>query len=63
MHSSKTLHRSVVKTISGRAAILILDFTSVYIFTVKIKIAVGFMVVTNTYTTIGYFIHERKGIR
>ena len=58
-HSGETLRRSVVKTISYRAAILILDFTSVYIFTGKIKIAVGFMVVSNIYTTIGYFIHER----
>ncbi len=58
-HSEETLHRSVVKTISYRAAILILDFTSIYLFTGKIKIAFGFMIVSNIYTTVGYFFHER----
>ena len=58
-HSEETLRRSVVKTISYRLAILILDFISIYLFTGKIKIALGFMIVSNIYTTIGYFIHER----
>ena len=58
-HSEETLRRSVVKTISYRLAILILDFTAIYLFTGKIKIALGFMIVSNIYTTIGYFFHER----
>jgi uncharacterized membrane protein len=58
-HSGETLRRSVVKTVSYRVVILILDFTSIYIFTGKIKIAFGFMIVSNVYTTIGYFFHER----
>jgi adenylylsulfate kinase len=58
-HATETLKRSAVKTISYRVAILILDFTSIYLFTGKIKIALGFMVISNIYTTIGYFFHER----
>ena len=56
--SGDTLKRTLAKTISYRVIILILDFTSIYLFTGKIKVAVGFMVVSNIYTTIVYFIHE-----
>ena len=48
-----------MKTITYRVAILILDFTVVYLLTKKIQIALGFMVVSNIYTNIGYYIHER----
>jgi uncharacterized membrane protein len=58
-HRTETLQRSLVKTISYRLAILVLDFTAIYLFTGKVKIALGFMVVSNIYTTIGYFLHER----
>jgi len=59
LQPTETLSRSVVKTVSYRAVILILDFTSIYLFTGKIKVALGFMVVSNIYTTVGYFFHER----
>jgi len=39
--------------------ILILDFVSIYLFTGKIKVAFGFMIVSNIYTTLAYFFHER----
>jgi adenylylsulfate kinase len=55
----ETLRRSVVKTISYRIVILILDFTAIFLFTGQIKIAFGFMIISNIYTTLGYFIHER----
>jgi adenylylsulfate kinase len=58
-HAVETLNRSIVKTVSYRFVILILDFTAIYLFTGKIKIALGFMIVSNIYTTVGYFIHER----
>lgn len=58
-HSEETLRRSVMKTISYRVVILILDFVAIYFFTGQIKIAVGFMIVSNIYTTLGYFFHER----
>jgi adenylylsulfate kinase len=58
-HAEETLRRTVAKTISYRAVILILDFVAIYLFTGKIKVAVGFMIVSNIYTTLGYFFHER----
>ena len=59
-HSAKeTVKRTLVKTITYRVFIMILDFTSIYIFTGKTTIAIGFMIVSNIYTTIGYFVHER----
>jgi adenylylsulfate kinase len=51
--------RTLVKTVSYRLLIITLDFTTVYLFTGKVKIALGFMLVSNTYTTIAYFLHER----
>ena len=58
-HIEETLRRSIVKTISYRLAILILDFTSIYLITGQIKVALGFMIVSNIYTILGYFFHER----
>jgi uncharacterized membrane protein len=58
-HAEETLRRSIVKTVSYRILILILDFTSIYLFTGQVKVAVGFMVVSNVYTTLSYFFHER----
>ncbi|HEX9151209.1 MAG TPA: DUF2061 domain-containing protein [Flavobacterium sp.] len=58
-HAEETIQRSIVKTISYRVVILILDFISIYLFTRQIKIAVGFMIVSNIYTTLAYFFHER----
>ena len=57
--ATETLKRSIVKTVSYRLIILTLDFIAIYLFTGKIKVAVGFTVVSNIYTTIGYFLHER----
>jgi adenylylsulfate kinase len=59
LHPTETLKRTLVKTISYRVIILILDFTSIYIFTGKLNIALGFTIVSNVYTTLGYFFHER----
>lgn len=55
----ETIRRSIVKTVSYRVVILILDFASIYLFTGQIKIAIGFMIVSNIYTSIAYFFHER----
>jgi len=59
IQTGETLKRSIVKTVSYRLVILLLDFGSIYLFTRQLKIAVGFMVISNVYTTIGYFLHER----
>ncbi len=51
--------RSVVKALTYRLVILVLDFVAVYVFTGKAEIAIGFMLASNVYTTVAYFIHER----
>ena len=51
--------RSLSKAVTYRIVILILDFTSVYILTGKFEIALGFMLVSNIYTSVAYYIHER----
>lgn len=58
-HTEETFIRSIIKTITYRIFILILDFTTIYIFTRQTKIAFGFMIASNIYTTLGYFFHER----
>jgi adenylylsulfate kinase len=56
---ARSWKRSVVKALTYRAVIICLDFLCIYLFTGKIKVALGFMIVSNLYTTIGYFVHER----
>lgn len=58
-HFKESWFRSLAKTISYRIMILVLDFTVVYLFTGKVEIAIGFMVVSNIYTSVGYYMHER----
>lgn len=58
-HATETMGRSVFKTVSYRVVILILDFSSIYIFTGKMNVAFDFMIVSNIYTTLIYFFHER----
>ncbi len=58
-----TRKRSVVKAITYRVFIVCLDFTAIYLFTGKVQVAVGFMIVSNVYTTVGYFLHERLWAR
>lgn len=59
MVTHATRKRSVLKAVSYRGIIVCLDFAAIYLFTGKIEVAVGFMIVSNIYTTIGYFLHER----
>ena len=58
-----TRKRSVVKAISYRVIIVSLDFAVIYVLTGKPEVAVGFMIVSNIYTTVGYFLHERLWAR
>jgi uncharacterized membrane protein len=55
--------RSIVKALTYRVVIVCLDFGAIYLFTGKVEVALGFMVVSNLYTTVGYFIHERLWAR
>lgn len=40
-----------------------LDFTTIYLFTGAIHVAVGLMIISNVYTSVGYLIHERVWAR
>ena len=51
--------RSLAKAITYRALIVCLDFATIYIITGAARLAVGFMVVSNLYTTVAYLLHER----
>lgn len=51
--------RSIIKAVSYRVLIVILDFTVIYLLTGNTNIALGFMIISNLYTTLAYFIHER----
>ena len=57
------LRRSIVKEVTYRVAIMCLDFATIYLFTGALRMAVGFMIVSNIYTTVGYFLHERLWAR
>ena len=56
---NRTVKRSLVKAITYRSVIIVLDFSAIYLLTGKVDVALGFMVVSNIYTTAAYFIHER----
>jgi uncharacterized membrane protein len=58
-----TRKRSLVKALTYRVVIVCLDFLVIYIFTHKVEVALGFMIVSNIYTTVGYFLHERLWAR
>ncbi|MCX6777481.1 MAG: DUF2061 domain-containing protein [Candidatus Micrarchaeota archaeon] len=51
--------RSAAKAITYRILVMALDFSVIYLLTGKSEIAFGFMVVSNIYTTIAYYVHER----
>ena len=54
-----TRKRSIVKAITYRCIIICLDFLVVYMLTGKVATAAGFMIISNIYTTVAYFLHER----
>jgi uncharacterized membrane protein len=56
---NRTAKRSLVKAITYRSVIIVLDFSAIYVLTGKVDVALGFMVISNIYTTAAYFIHER----
>ena len=51
--------RSLTKAITYRAIIIVLDVTVIYLLTGRLDIALGFMIISNIYTSIAYYIHER----
>ena len=59
MQNRASRKRSIVKAITYRAIIICLDFLVIYLLTGKVATAAGFMIISNIYTTVAYFLHER----
>lgn len=55
----RTTKRSIVKAFTYRAIIVVLDVSVIYLLTGRADIALGFTVISNVYTTVAYFLHER----
>jgi uncharacterized membrane protein len=55
--------RSLIKAITYRGIIVSLDFLAIYLLTGKVATATIFMIVSNIYTSVGYFLHERMWAR
>jgi len=55
--------RSIVKAVTYRGLIVCLDFLVIYLLTRQVRMAAGFMILSNIYTTVGYFLHERAWAR
>jgi uncharacterized membrane protein len=53
------LGRSVAKAVSYRIIVVIADFVAVFFFTGRAEVALGFVVVSNIYTSALYLFHER----
>ncbi len=51
--------RSISKAVTYRVIIIILDFLVVFLLTGKTEIALSFMIISNIYTTLAYYFHER----
>jgi adenylylsulfate kinase len=51
--------RSLVKAITYRLLIIVLDITVIYLLTGRLDVALGFMIISNVYTSIAYYFHER----
>ncbi len=55
--------RSLVKALTYRILIMTLDFLTIYLLTGAIHVAVGFMIISNVYTSLAYLVHERLWAR
>ena len=63
MTRTVTGRRSIAKAITYRLVIMTLDFSTIYLFTGAMRVALGFMIASNVYTTLGYILHERVWAR
>jgi uncharacterized membrane protein len=59
MNLRASRRRSLTKAMTYRVIIVCLDFFVVYLLTGKVTTATTFMIVSNIYTSVGYFLHER----
>ena len=63
MTTTVSLRRSLAKATTYRIFIMSLDFITIYLFTGTARVAVGFMIVSNIYTSVAYLVHERLWAR
>jgi uncharacterized membrane protein len=56
---NETKKRSIVKSTTYRIIVVATDFSVLYLLTGKTEISVVFTVISNTYTWIFYYLHER----
>jgi len=59
----ETGKRSAVKALTYRILIVCTDLVTIYLMTGSTKLAIGFTVISNLVTTVGYFLHERLWAR
>jgi uncharacterized membrane protein len=55
----ETKKRSILKSTTYRILVVATDFTVLYMLTCKTEISVVFTLISNTYTWIFYYLHER----
>jgi len=55
--------RSLTKALTYRILITTLDFITIYLFTGAARVAFGFVIASNVYTTTCYILHERVWAR
>ena len=63
MRTRASRSRSVVKAVTYRVVIVCLDFLVIYVLTHKVMTAAHFLIASNIYTTVAYFLHERVWAR
>ena len=55
----ETRSRSLLKAVTYRVLIIILDFVFLYLLTARVDIAIGFTLFSNLYAMIAYYLHVR----
>lgn len=63
MPDHESPRRSIAKAVTYRVIIIVLDFLVIYLLTGQVRTAATFMIVSNVYTTVAYFLHERAWAR
>lgn len=59
MKTHAHVSRSLLKSVTFRAIILVSDFTVVFLLTGQIAVTTALVIITNFSSTIIYFLHER----
>lgn len=63
MNQVDRMHRSLLKTVTFRVLVVLLDAIIVFAFTRRYDLTLGFVVLSNVPRTVLYFLHERLWAR